>query len=90
MKRMTEAMQDIATAIRETKPKQKEKGMKSEVLPPETLTPSCRNAAELAREIGRLVSREIGIETSILFMQLDMSDMEGNDVTISWKLGERT
>jgi hypothetical protein len=63
---------------------------RQEVLPPVTLTPSCRDAAELAREIGRIVTKNIGTEVSILSMQLGLSDMEGNDVTISWRLGEKS
>jgi hypothetical protein len=44
----------------------------------------------LAREIGRIVTKNIGTEVSILSMQLGLSDMEGNDVTISWRLGEKS
>ena len=62
--------------------------MKQDVLPPETLKPSCRDAAELAREIGRLVSQAIGSTVTISSMQLGMDNNDGASVTINWKRGK--
>lgn len=57
---------------------------KQEVLPPETLKASCRDASELAEEVGRLVSQATGSDVTIDSMRLGMRTPDG-DISINWK-----
>lgn len=58
-----------------------------EIIPAETLTPSCRDANELAERIGALVSAATGAVVKIKSMRLGIETPDG-DISINWKRGK--
>lgn len=59
------------------------------LLAAETLTPSCRDAKELADCIGALVSKAVGADVTIQSMRLGVGNKNGEEIAINWKRSKK-